>query len=123
MEPDIISNNAKLLLVFMISECDCAGVWYVDYQSVRRFFGFQFKHSWIERVLENYIEFLDDRRILIPDYLRHEYGAKLKSLDNTKYNPLNPLRKAIAGHGLKFDFQSQRLIATFNIEPILDYAR
>ena len=121
LEPDIISNNAKLILCFAFANADDAGVWHIDYREVRRFFGFPFNRRWLEDELSLYVEFLDDKRILIVDYVKHEYGAKLKNIDNPKYNPLSKLRNAMIANKLKFDFQSQRLTSTFNIEPILDF--
>ncbi len=110
------------MLIYMISNCDEAGIWKVDKEAYYQSFGMKYSKEWILLGLGFWLKYLDEDRIIIPEFLQHRYAGQLKNINNTKYNPLNKLRACIDSHSLKFDAEKMQLIPRSTVESTVELA-
>lgn len=94
-----LPNESKLALMYLNDQCDCSGVWLVDYEIASLHLGFRLDVLMIKETLKDHVFFLkDDTRIVLKDFLSFQYGNFDKLTNNVRLGVI----RCLDSHGLKY---------------------
>jgi hypothetical protein len=89
-----LSNNYKLLWIYILDKCDHAGVWEVDFDEVELKLGVRFDPKEALNKLDNRaIEFRDGEKWFIPDFVTFQYGEELNMKVKAQWSAIQIIKK------------------------------
>jgi hypothetical protein len=81
-----LSAENKILWLYMLDTCDCAGIWEKDLELAEFSTGIKFTEESF-KALEKQYKVIDDSRLLIIDFISFQYGNITSS--HKMYKPIN----------------------------------
>jgi len=84
----------KLLWLYILDDCDHAGIWEVDFDAVKLKLGVKFVPSDILNKFNNRIvEFNDGEKWFIPSFITFQYGEELNIKVKAQFSAIQLIRK------------------------------
>jgi hypothetical protein len=83
---DELSNEMKLVWIFLCDNCDHAGIWDFNLRLLQFHLGQNITREAIESALGDKVVWLSDRKIFLPGFIDFQYGA---------LNPENKVHKSV----------------------------
>lgn len=86
----------KLLYLYLLDSCDCAGVMHLDLDLIGYSLGFKYNLLLVKNALENKIIFLSEEKIIIRNFIGFQYGDIIASHSSMA----KTIRSYLNTHGL-----------------------
>ena len=68
------NNNEKVFWMYLLDQCDHAGIWEVDFELAAYFCGELYDHEIKNTFRKQFIEFDNEKRWFIKDFIEFQYG-------------------------------------------------
>lgn len=89
-----LPNDYKLLWIYILDDCDHAGIWEVDFDSVQLKIGVKFdKKEALNKFNNRVIEFNGGDKWFIPDFVKFQYGEELNLKVKAHWSAMQLIRK------------------------------
>ena len=89
-----LPNDYKLLWIYVLDDCDHAGVWEVDFATVELKIGVKFNQQEAVNKFDNrVIEFNDGNKWFIPGFVSFQYGEELNIKVKAQWSAIKIIRK------------------------------
>jgi len=89
-----LPNDYKLLWIYIIDDCDHAGIWEVDFATVKLKIGIDFDPKETLNKFDNrVIEFNGGDKWFIPSFVRFQYGDELKMTVKAQWSAIQLIKK------------------------------
>lgn len=89
-----LTNKYKLFWIFLITDCDHAGIWQVNYKTASFYVGEHLEPSECERFLKDRIIKIEDGKYwFIPKFIDFQYGQELKFTNAAGRSVIGVLKK------------------------------
>lgn len=89
-----LPNKYKLFWIFLLTDCDHAGVWQVNYKTASFYVGEHLEPSECERFLKGRIVKIEnDKYWFLPKFIEFQYGQELKESNLALKSVIQILRK------------------------------
>lgn len=101
-----LSNDDKLLWVFLLDNCDCAGVWQEQFKLFQFYTGLVITHESITKSFGDRIMLVSPRTYLIKKFITFQYGTLRPDKNGAHRGAVKSLIKA----GVTFDDEIMQMI-------------
>jgi len=89
-----LSNNYKLLYLYILDNCDHAGIWEIDFDEVQLKLGVKFDQKEALNKLNNRaIEFDNGDKWFIPKFVSFQYGDELNMKVKAQWSAIQLIKK------------------------------
>jgi len=85
-----LPTKYKLFWLYLLDECNHAGIWKVNFKVASFYIGEHLEHSEVKRILKDRITILDDQYWYINKFIKYQY-----KLDIQELNPKNKLHLSV----------------------------
>ena len=87
-----LNNNEKVFWMYLLDQCDHAGIWEVDFELASYFCGKFFPHQIMNTFSKQFIEFDNGKRWFIKDFIEFQYG-RLNEKNRAHLSAIQRLKK------------------------------
>ena len=89
-----LPSDYKLLWLYILDDCDHAGVWEVDFDAVELRIGVRFDSKEVLNKFDNrVIEFRKNEKWFIPDFVKFQYGEELNMKVKAQWSAIQIIKK------------------------------
>lgn len=78
-----LPSKYKLLWIYLLDDCNHAGIWKVNFKVASFYLGEHLEHSEVKRILEKRIEVLKDDIWYIKKFIKFQYNCEVEELKPT----------------------------------------
>lgn len=102
-----LSNEWKLVWIYLCDSCDHAGIWDVNWKLMAFHLGQPFSRALLEQAFGDKIRFLSETKLFLPSFIEFQYGT-LNPDNRAHLSVINRLEKEGANKGLKRSLQGRK---------------
>lgn len=89
-----LPSEYKLLWLYILDDCDHAGVWEVDFDAVKLKIGVQFEPDKVLNIFDNrVVEFREGEKWFVPDFVKFQYGEELNIKVKAQWSAIQIIKK------------------------------
>lgn len=86
-----LTNEQKLVWLYLLDDCDHAGIWLADFALLKFILGINVDELWMNCAYGERVQKISDIRFFIPGFLEFQYGNILNPLNKTHASVLRSL--------------------------------
>jgi hypothetical protein len=102
-----LSNEWKLVWIYLCDNCDHAGIWDVNFRLMAFHLGQPFSRAALEEAFGDKVRFLSDTKLFLPSFVEFQYGT-LNPDNRAHFSVINRLEKEGANKGLTRSSQGRK---------------
>ena len=109
-----LKTNSKLLWLYILDKCDCAGVWEIDLEQATFFTGIKFSDNDLMFLSKQFFK-IDEKRLFVLDFIPFQYGEILEN--HKMYKKINSI---LANFGIKYPIDTLSIQYPYPIDTVKD---
>lgn len=113
-----LNLKARLAWIFLLDECDHAGMWLLDFEVASAKLGFTVDLAAFTEWFGEKLFLAGDKRLFIPDFLRFQYGVKKHEEFNPSSKPHLAVLRELENHGVSLDHPGESLSRLIGVDRV-----